>query len=112
MKLEEFIKEVLESAEEFPWIKRIEKVEKSRVHVKLRLWLNESFVDVRYNSRTGSTSYAYIEGDKRLFGANNWKIGWHIHPYGEVKKHIPCNPLNIKEFLMMLEIELNKRGKI
>ena len=46
---------------------KLEEFVKSRVHVKLRLWLDESFVDVRYNSRTGSTSYAYIEGDKEAF---------------------------------------------
>ena len=43
---------------------------------------------------------------------NNWKIGWHIHPFGETEKHIPCNPLNIKEFLKMLENELKKRERI
>ncbi len=112
MKLEEFIGDVLEGARDFPWIKRVEEVERSIVHVKLRLWLNKSFVDVRYNSRTGSTSYAYIEGKRRVFGANNWKIGWHIHPFEETEKHVPCKPLTIGDFLRILEMELRRRDKI
>jgi len=49
MKAEEFAEHTLTVASKFRWIKRIEsKVFRNRVRV--RLWLNNSFVDVYYNS--------------------------------------------------------------
>ena len=111
MKAEEFSEHALIVASKFRWIKRIEsKVFRNRVRV--RLWLNNSFVDVYYNSEEEIASYAYVEEGRRLFGANNMRIGWHLHPFGEVERHVPTKPVTIEEFLKMLEKELRKRGKI
>ena len=42
---------------------------------RLRLFLaDDRFVAVYYNAQTGSISYAYIEGEQRLLGANKLKI--------------------------------------
>jgi len=111
MSIEEFVDQVLSAARKFHWIKR-HKVEATIAWASIRLWLNESFVDVFYRKKTGNISYAYIEGGKRLFGANNMRIGWHLHPFGEVEKHIATKPITIEEFLKMLEKELKKRGKL
>ncbi|MFQ6119422.1 MAG: hypothetical protein ACE5KE_06000 [Methanosarcinales archaeon] len=107
----EFINEVMETAREFPWIKRIDTRSVGRI-VRIRLWINDEFIDLYYNSEFGTTSYAYIENGERRFGANNMKIGWHIHPYGEIEKHEPIEHLEIKKFLNILEKELKKRKKI
>jgi len=40
------------------------------------------------------------------------RIGWHLHPFGEVERHVPTKPVTIEEFLEMLEKELKKRGKV
>ena len=40
------------------------------------------------------------------------RIGWHLHPFGEIERHIPTKPITIEEFLKMLEKELKKRGKL
>jgi len=49
-----------------------------------------------------------IKRGKRVFGANNMRIGWHLHPYGNVEKHEPSQSITIEEFLKMLEEERNK----
>lgn len=107
----EFVDKVLSAAESFPWITRTEENTVGKV-AKVRLWLNGAFVDVYHNSETGSTSYAYIESGTRLFGANNMKIGWHIHPFGDDTTHEPSDPISIEAFLAMLEQRLRDTGKI
>jgi len=49
-----------------------------------------------------------IKRGKRVFGANNMRIGWYLHPYGNVEKHEPSQSITIEEFLKMLEEERNK----
>lgn len=106
-----FIADLLSVVNSFPWIKRADPQITGKV-AKMRLWLNSEFIDVYYNAQTGSTSYAYIQGDQRLFGANNMKIGWHLHPFGQQDIHRPILPISIGEFLRLLEDELRQRGRL
>jgi hypothetical protein len=83
---ESFVQQVLQAVKSHFWIQRVEHQIIGKV-AKLRLLLaDDRFVAIYYNAQTSSTSYAYIEDGDRLFGANNMKIGWHIHPWGEVDK--------------------------
>nr|MDO8077573.1 hypothetical protein [Candidatus Freyarchaeota archaeon] len=111
METREFVGSILATARRFPWMRRTE-VTRTIAWARIRLWLNNSFVDVFYRRKTQNISYAYIEGRERLFGANNMKIGWHVHPFGETKKHLPINYMSFGEFLKTLEKELRKRGRI
>jgi hypothetical protein len=92
-------------------LKRI-RTERSETRAWIRMWLDNDFVDVFYNPETRTTSYAFVESGKRIFAANNMKIGWHWHPYGEESKHEPGDPITIETFLKALENELRKRDKI
>jgi hypothetical protein len=111
MEIREFVESILETAGKFPWIRRTE-VNFTTAWTRIRLWLNNSFVDIFYRRKTQNTSYSYIAEGGRLFGANNMKIGWHIHPFGETEKHLPINYMTFEEFLKALEKELKKRGKL
>ncbi|MBI3659974.1 hypothetical protein HY230_05825 [Candidatus Acetothermia bacterium] len=109
---EEFIAEVLEASKSHHWIQRVEQRVTGKV-ARLRLFLTEDrFIAVYHNAETGSISYAYVEKEKRLFGANNMKVGWHIHPYGQEDKHVRSKSINIEEFLNLLEEALKKEGKL
>jgi hypothetical protein len=61
------------------------------------------FVDIFYNARTRKTSYALIENEARIFGADNTSIGWHIHPLGDPDSHQPSEPVTIDAFLETVE---------
>ena len=107
-----FIQNVLKSGQARPWIRRIEHQKVGKV-ARLRLFLRKNrFVAIYYNAGTGSTSYAYIEGDQRLFGANNMRVGWHIHPYGQETKHVKSKPITTEEFLQLLEKELRAHDRL
>jgi hypothetical protein len=53
-----------------------------------------------------------VGGEQRLLGANNMKIGWHIHPYGQEVTHVPSQPVSIEAFFHLLEQALSERGKL
>ncbi|MGB7531962.1 MAG: hypothetical protein WA977_03145 [Halobacteriota archaeon] len=108
MDIENFVEKVSEAVKGYDWIKRLEIHRRTEIRVWLRLFLNDEFVETFHNSVTASTSYAYIEGGERVFGANNMRIGWHLHPYGNVAKHEPSQPITIEDFLKKMEEELNK----
>ncbi len=108
MDIEKFIENVSEAVKDYDWIKRLEIQRRTEIRVWLRLFLNDKFIETFHNSETASTSYAYIEGGERVFGANNMRIGWHLHPYGNVEKHELSQPITIEDFLKKLEEELNK----
>lgn len=76
------------------------------------MFINDNFVDVYYNAEDEIVSYAYIESNNRIFGANNMKIGWHWHPYDDIQKYESSKSVTIGEFLKALEKELKKRNKI
>jgi hypothetical protein len=109
---EKFLSEVLQAAQSRNWISRIEQSITGKV-ARLRLFLDEKrFIAVYHNAETGSISYAYIEGEKRLFGANNMKVGWHKHPWGEEDRHVKSKPVSIADFLSDLEEALKEHGKM
>jgi hypothetical protein len=66
MEIREFIDSILETARSFPWIRRTE-VNSTIAFTRIRLWLNNSYVDVFYRRRTQNTSYA--AGTLSIIGA-------------------------------------------
>ncbi len=61
------------------------------------------FIDAFYNEETGTTSFALIRQDKRVFGADNTG-GWHTHPFTDPNRHNPLpNAMSFPEFLVLAE---------
>lgn len=107
----EFLQEVEDAANTIPWITRTESKITGKI-TRSRLYLDQGFIDVYHNASTGSISYAYIENKERKFGANNMKVGWHVHPFNHENQHSSISPLSPKGFLKILQKELKKRGRI
>jgi hypothetical protein len=66
----------------------------ARVHL-----IDDSFIDVFANTATGKTSYALIIAEKRVYGKDNTKMGWHVHPFGNAEEHQACEAISIEDFL-------------
>ena len=60
---------------------------------------HESFIEVLYNTATDRTAFALIQQDERVYGKDNAKIGWHVHPPDDRNAHRPCSPASFEEFL-------------
>lgn len=73
------------------------------VIVKMRIYLVTGvFVDIFYNSDTERIAYALIDSHNRIFGVDNTG-GWHIHPFDEPSKHIPCDTVSFSDFMKMIQ---------
>lgn len=61
------------------------------------------FVEVFYNEQTGTTAYALIQGDQRVFGADNTG-GWHVHPFDDPARHNPLpDEMSFADFIAAIE---------
>lgn len=69
-----------------------------RVHLA-----DESFIEVFYNVATDKTAFALIVDDERIYGKDNAKMGWHVHPFDTPEDHIPCDPVSFETFLSEVE---------
>lgn len=64
------------------------------------------FIDAFFNEQTGRTAFAFIENEKRLFGADNTG-GWHVHPFDDPEQHEALKePMNFLEFIELIEARL------
>ena len=73
--------------------------------LRLRIHLiDESFIEVFYNHASVKFAFALIVNGQRIYGKDNAKIGWHVHPINNPQDHIPCNPATFAEFLAEVEL--------
>lgn len=66
-----------------------------RVHL-----VSGDFIEVFYNQATPRTSFALIAGGQRVYGKDNAKMGWHVHPVDAPDAHRPCAPVSFEQFLV------------
>ena len=94
----DFTRRLIEIASREKRIKTISLNVLDSVVVKARFKLNSKFIDVFYNSQTGTTAYSLIDDGKRVFGADNTG-GWHVHPKDKPDSHKKCKPVTFEDFL-------------
>jgi hypothetical protein len=65
------------------------------------------FIDVFYNEQTGTTAFALIQQNRRVFGADNTG-GWHVHPFRDPSLHIALSQLmSFVDFLAEIESQFS-----
>jgi hypothetical protein len=69
-----------------------------RVHL-----VDDSSIEVFYNEMTRKTTFALIDQALRIYGKDNAKLGWHVHPLDNPDAHAPCDPLSFETFLTEVE---------
>jgi hypothetical protein len=69
-----------------------------RVHL-----VDDSFIEVFYNVTTGKTAFALIAEGHRVYGKDNAKMRWHMHPLDSPEAHHPCDPISFEGFLAEVE---------
>lgn len=68
--------------------------------LSLRVHLTDrSFVEVFCNTATNRTAFALIVERQRVYGKDNAKVGWHMHPADNPQAHEPCLAVSFEEFL-------------
>jgi len=62
-----------------------------------------SFIEVFHNIATGKNAFALIVEGNRVYGKDNAKLGWHVHPLDEPDAHHLCDPVSFETFLTEVE---------
>jgi hypothetical protein len=104
VKLEEFVRTIFTFAERSSLCEIVTIIALDETTVRLRVLLYvDAFIDVYYNERNGTTAYAMIQNNARIFGADNAN-GWHYHPFDNPSSHARLSqPMSFAEFLAMIE---------
>ncbi|MEW5718870.1 MAG: hypothetical protein AB1817_09610 [Chloroflexota bacterium] len=80
----------------------IDAIDEDTLSVRVFL-LDESFINAFYNLATDKTAFAWIHGDRRVYGKDNAKMGWHAHPFENPEAHEPCQSIDFASFLREVE---------
>jgi hypothetical protein len=80
----------------------IKEMDEDILSVRVSL-MDGSFIEVFHNIRTAKVAFAWIKGGKRIYGKDNAKRGWHVHPFDNPEGHHACQPVNFKGFLREVE---------
>jgi hypothetical protein len=69
-----------------------------------------SFIDVYYNQESGKTTFAHIDNENRVFGADNRRGIWHWHLLKDPSKHqLTDHEITFAEFLRQVETHLSQQ---
>ena len=104
MILEEFQREIFESALNSSTcsISEIRHITPTSINIRIPL-IYGNFIDIFFNEETGTTAFALIENNKRIFGVDNTG-GWHLHPFKSPDAHQEiAEPLSFIDFLQKIE---------
>lgn len=71
-----------------------------RVHL-----VDDSFIEVFINILTEKMAFALILNQRRIYGKDNAKVGWHVHPWDDPDAHLPCAPCSFEAFLSDVDAE-------
>lgn len=72
--------------------------------LSLRVYLMDgSFIEVFHNVATEKAAFALIAEGHRVYGKDNAKMGWHVHPLDNPDSHHLCDPISFETFLAEVE---------
>ena len=72
--------------------------------LNVRVYLvDDSFIEAFYNVTTNKTAFALIVNNQRIYGKDNAKLGWHVHPMDNPSAHNLCPPVSFEKFLIEVE---------
>jgi hypothetical protein len=87
-------------------LSRLDFVEKVDIQTEVfilrgRALLKKSrFLQIFYNEQTGTTAFALIEKDRRIWGIDFDNLrGWHLHPAENPETHFAITPKTIEEVI-------------
>jgi hypothetical protein len=75
--------------------------------VRVHLTTGGMFISIFYNVTSGKTAFALLEGDRRIYGVDNARMGWHKHPFNDPRQHISCAAVRFEGFWADVEVHLS-----
>jgi hypothetical protein len=104
MDVDDFQSSLLEALSDCPFVESVD-LKTEAVIVKGRVVLeDERFLQVYFNEHTGTTAFAVIEEERRIWGVDYDSLrGWHVHPVDRPDEHQDVDPMTPSEVVEALE---------
>jgi hypothetical protein len=74
-----------------------------RVHLGAGACGEGAFISVFFNVTTEKAAFALVVENQRVYGKDNAKMGWHVHPFEAPHEHRTCQASSFGEFLGEVE---------
>lgn len=99
-----FLSALLEALAGRPFVRSVD-LHTEAVIVKGRVLLEDDrFLQVYFNERTGTTAFALIEDDQRIWGVDYDNLrGWHVHPVAHPDQHEDVESMTPHDVVQALE---------
>lgn len=103
MDVGQFLLLLLKGLSELEFVEKVD-IDTEVFVLKCRAILKENrFLQVYFNELTGTTSFALIEKDKRIWGVDCDNMrGWHLHPLDNPETHENTEKKTIDEITKLL----------
>jgi hypothetical protein len=82
----------------------VQAIDADTLNVRVHLTRTGAFIKVFYNVTTDRAAFALVENEQRVYGVDNAKMGWHVHPFADPMQHVACAPTPFEEFLAEVEV--------
>ncbi|NUM73784.1 hypothetical protein HUU40_05430 [candidate division KSB1 bacterium] len=110
MTVRDFLHDIYTVADSSPicGIPAIRRLTASAINLRIPVSSGQ-FIDAFFNEQTGRTAFAFIENEKRLFGADNTG-GWHVHPFDNPDLHETRDEAMVfSDFIKLIEARLQNK---
>jgi hypothetical protein len=94
MDVETFLSSLLDALADRPFVESVD-LDTEAVIVEGRVLLEDDcFLQVYFNEHTGTTAFALIEEEQRIWGVDYDDLrGWHVHPVEDPNQHRDIDPM-------------------
>jgi hypothetical protein len=111
--IKKVISEIEETFSDFPFIKRLVRMDETRHTVKYRLVIEEElFVQVYVNVENDTVGFVLVNNGQRIYGRDAIEGKWHRHtfedPLGHDFSSEGSKKIILKEFLMEVQEILDR----
>jgi len=104
MDVEPFLSSLLDALAECSFVRSVD-LDTEALVVKGRVRLEQDrFLQVYFNEHTGTTAFALIENERRLWGIDYDDLrGWHVHPIDHPGQHRDLEAMTPEEIVVALK---------
>lgn len=98
----EFSRQAIKTCSEYSFIQRLEILLLDEPVAKIKAEVVDNiFINIFYNAETLKLSFSLINGNRRIFGADNL-MNWHMHPFENPELHVETAAVSLADFLDVL----------
>ncbi len=103
MELNQFLLSLLHALSKLDFVERVEFQSEVFILKGRAILARNRFLQVYFNELTGTTAFALIENEDRIWGIDYDNLrGWHLHTLGNPHFHQDTAPMTIEEIISSL----------